>query len=504
MKGVLKGIEPEKVLYYFEVISDYCRCSGHEKPMSDYLVNFAKERGFEVHQDEMYNILIKTPGAAGGENAQPVVLHGHMDMVCAADEGVVHDFLNEPLDLYVEDGWVHAKGTSLGADNGIGVAYMLALMDSKDIPHPPLECVITVMEEMGKKGLAVFDASKISAKRMVDFNWINDEEILAGCSGDVSFQIDVPANWEATPSGMTGISIRVTGLQGGHCEWDIHKQRANAIILLARALDVVQKDYRFHVAKFEGGVQNNVIPSSASADIVVASDKASKVMDRINELAATYKAEYLIAEPSMEIKVSKMSQPPAKVFGGETGSRLMTMVHLVPNGLISINLKVDTDIPLNKAIQSTGSFPTETGNNLGILRTEGDKIWMITTITSAVMSKKHDVADKIRNIVELVDIGATMEQFGVDAPEFPYVADSKMVQLAEEAYKEHYGVQPKREVNCCSLQLGLLIQQCGLDCVGIGTNIEGIHSPREKMSLESVKNSWGVIKNLMKKLAATT
>ncbi|HMQ55046.1 MAG TPA: beta-Ala-His dipeptidase [Anaerolineae bacterium] len=500
MKGVLKGIKPERPLYYFEVMSNIVRGSSYEKPMSDYLVAFAKERGFEVHQDELYNILIKAPGVAGGEKAKPVVLHGHMDMVWNKDDGVEHDFFKDPLDLYIDDGWVKARGTTLGADNGIGVAYMLALLESEDIPHPPLECVITVMEEMGKKGLAVFDPGKITAKRMIDFNWIHDKEILAGCSGDVSFKITMPAAWEPAPAGMVPMSVKVTGLQGGHCEWNIHQQRANAIILLARLLNAVGKEYDFRLAKFEGGVQNNVIPSIASAELLVKSNDKAAVVAKVKTLTETYKKELVMADPDLTVQVSETSQYPEKVFGAEAGKKLTTLVHLIPDGLIGINLKVETDLGFMEAMASIGSFPTETGNNLGILRTEGDEVWMITTITSAVTSRKHDVADRIRTIVELVGGGTQMEQFGVDAPEFPYVKDSEMVKLAEQAYKEYHGFMPKREVNCCSLQLGMLIEARGLDCVGIGTEIEGVHSPREMMKLESVANSWGVVKTFMKNL----
>lgn len=503
MKNVLKGIEPERVLYFFEEMSNIVRGSSYEKPMSDYLVAFAKARGYEVTQDRLYNVLIKVPGTAGGENAKPVVLHGHMDMVWNVADGVSHDFFKEPLDLYIEDGFLKARGTTLGADNGIGVAYMMALMDTDKITHPPLECVITVMEEMGKKGLQIYDTSKITAKRMIDFNWIDDKQILAGCSGDVSLKISVPAAWEAAPAGLAPISIQMSGLKGGHCEWDIHAERANGIILMARLLRTIKKNYAISLVKFDGGVQNNVIPAVAAAEILVQTKDQAAVLELIKDQTADYKKEFEVADPGLTITAAPAAQYPEKVIGKTAAAQMLKLVHLMPNGVISVNLKVANmkQQPFSEVVNSCGGYPTETNNNLGILRTEGDEIWMITTITCAVTSRKHDVVDKIEALVELVGAGAKFEAFGVDAPEFPYDPGSEMVKLAEATYRESYGFEPQREVNCCSLQLGMLIMKCGLDCVGIGTEIHGVHAAGEKMSLESVANTWKFVQLFMQKLS---
>jgi len=498
----LEGIDPERPLYYFEEMSGIERCSGNEKPMSDYLVSFAEENGCEVIQDEVYNILIKAPGSAGGENADPVVLHGHMDMVCAKEDGSDHDFSNDPLDLYVEDGWVNARETSLGADNGIGIAYMMALIESDDITHPPLECVITVMEETGKKGMEVFDPSRITADRMLDFNWINDQEILVGCSGDISYEFTMPTNWEPAPTDMVPMSIKISGLKGGHCEWDIHKQRGNAIKLLARLLRSVQEDIDIRLANIEGGVQNNVIPSTSSAEIFVNPADQDELTELVEELTDTYETEYQVADPGLSIQMSEPEEASEEVFSAETSAQLLKLIHLIPNGLLSINRLVDADKSFNELMESTGSFPTGMDNNLGILRTEDGQVSMTTTITSALNSEKYNLVNKLETIVELVGAGAEMERFGVDAAPFPYEEDAELTTIAEEAYEESYGYAPAREVNCCSLQLGMLIQAADLECVSIGTDIEGIHSPAEKMNLESVGHTWDFVQNLMGKLSS--
>ena len=183
----MKKLVPEEVFRYFEILSDIPRGSGHEEQVSNWFAAFAKERGLEYYQDpEYYNILIKKPGTKGYEDAPPVILHGHMDMVCKKELGVSHDFLNDGLDLKIEDGYIRAEGTTLGADNGIGLAYFLAVLDSHDIPHPPLEVAVTVMEEMGKVGGENYKTHMLTGKRMIDLNWHKDDYILAGCAGEVS------------------------------------------------------------------------------------------------------------------------------------------------------------------------------------------------------------------------------------------------------------------------------------------------------------------------------
>lgn len=212
--GALQGLEPAEVMYYFERLSDMPRGSRNEKQVSDYVADFARERGLEYHQDDMHNILVKKPGTPGYEDAPTVILHGHLDMVCKKDDGVEHDFSNEGVELKVDGDFVEAEGTSLGADNGLGISYMLALLDSGDIPHPPLEAVMTVMEEMGKVGGANFDVGLLSGKRMIDFNWIAEEQLLAGCAGDVSCEMRLSPDWETLEQGLAPMELEIKGLKG--------------------------------------------------------------------------------------------------------------------------------------------------------------------------------------------------------------------------------------------------------------------------------------------------
>ncbi len=212
---VLENIEPKEVMYFFEELSSKHRCSQHEKQATDYIAEFAEARGLSYYRDDLQNIIVRKSGTEGYENSPTVILHGHLDMVCKMDEGVAHDFATQGVNLIVDGDRIRAKGTTLGADNGLGISYMLALLDSTDLPHPPLECVMTAMEEMGKVGGDGVDLAQLTGKRMIDFNWIEEQQLLAGCSGDVSCRVDVDATWIDVPADHSAISIDIGGLLGG-------------------------------------------------------------------------------------------------------------------------------------------------------------------------------------------------------------------------------------------------------------------------------------------------
>ncbi len=483
---VLQGIEPEEVMYFFEELSRKQRCSRHEKQASDYVANFAKERGLEYHQDDLYNIIVKKPGTPGYEDAPTVILHGHLDMVCKTDEGVEHNF-SEGVNLEVDGDFIKAKGTTLGADNGIGIAYMLALLDSSNIPHPPLECVMTVMEEMGKVGADNIDVSLLSGKRMIDFNWIDDKQLLAGCSGDVSCKITIPADWETPESGLVPMVLDIRGLRGGHCEFDIHLERANSIVLLARLLNDIMDEKDVRIANVWGGVQNNVIPSESQATLLVKPHDADTVKQIIGRTSADIKNEFRVADPDIEISVTESEAEVSRVFSRETAKTLARFIALLPNGIQNQNLEVK------------GNW--ETSNNIGIMTTNEDGVTIICTITSAVTSRKHDVLKKIYLLAEMAGHGVKAEQMGLDAPEFPWNPNSEMLEIAKRCYKKVMGRDPEILVSVCSLELGMFTQRIpGLDTIGIGTELFDVHSPRERMNHRSVARVWPLIKEVMKNL----
>ena len=484
--AVLENIEPREVMTFFEELSGKHRCSQHEKAATDYIAAFADARGLIYHRDALDNIIVKKPGTPGYEAAPTVILHGHIDMVCKLDEGITHDFAKDGVKLRVDGDRIRAAGTTLGADNGLGISYMLALLASDDIPHPPLECVMTVMEEMGKVGGDNVDLTKLTGKRMIDFNWIEEKQLLAGCSGDVSCRMDVDAEWVAAPE-AAALVIDIRGLLGGHCEFDIHFERGNAIVLLARLLRAAMKSGATHLATVSGGVQNNVIPAEAQATVLVSEAEVAVVTAAVEALARDIKSEFRLADPDMRIQIGRSDTRPARVFSDTAAKRLVQVISLLPNGITNQNLEV------------AGNW--ETSNNIGFMRTVGDHVEIISTITSAVTSRKHLLLDQMFQIADLAGAGVRATQIGLDAPEFPWNPNSRMLEIAKGCFERVMGRKPDVLVSVCSLELGMFTQRiAGLDTIGIGTNLYDLHSPKESMDHTSVARVWPLIKDVMRHL----
>ncbi|WP_237479608.1 beta-Ala-His dipeptidase [Lichenibacterium dinghuense] len=484
---VLEGIEPREVMHFFEELSGRHRCSRHEKQATDYVADFAQSRGLEHHRDDLQNIIVKKPGTPGYEAAPTVILHGHLDMVCKIDEGFTHDFAAGGVTLKVDGDRIRAEGTTLGADNGLGISYMLALLDSKDIPHPPLECVMTAMEEMGKVGGDGVDLKLLSGKRMIDFNWIDEKQLLAGCSGDVSCRIDVDADWTAPGPDRVALALDIRGGLGGHCEFDIHFERANAIVLLGRLLRAAMKAGDVAVARVSGGVQNNVIPAEAAAVLSVRPDEVEAVERAVSALAADLKAEFRSADPGLRIETKRTEAPVERVFSARAARTLVRTIALLPDGVQTQNLEVP------------GNW--ETSNNIGLMITTGRGAEITSTITSAVTSRKHAVLDQMMQLAEMAGEGVTAKQIGLDAPEFPWNPKSRMLEVAKDSYKRVMGRSPDVLVSVCSLELGMFTQRIdGLDTVGIGTNLYDLHSPKESMDHTSAARVWPLIKDVMRNL----
>ena len=484
---VLENIEPREVMYFFEELSRRHRCSRYEKDVTDYIAGFAEERGLEYYRDDLQNNIVKKPGTPGYEQAPAVILHGHIDMVCKVDEGISHDFAKDGVKLKVDGNFIRADGTTLGADNGLGIAYMLALLDSNSIPHPPLECVMTAMEEMGKVGGDGVNLNLLSGKRMIDFNWIDEKQLLAGCSGDVSCRISVDAEWEPpAPNGMS-LLVGIRGLRGGHCEFDIHFERANAIVLLGRLLRKAMQAGDVQIASVSGGAQNNVIPAESQATIWIRPDDADSVNRALASLAIDLKREFGIADPDLRIEIKRSSTPVERVFSRLASVKLVQIIALLPNGIQSQNLEVP------------GNW--ETSNNIGLMLTSGKGAEIICTITSAVTSRKHAVLDQIRLLADMAGKGVSAQQIGLDAPEFPWNPNSYILDVVKKSYQRTMGNSPDVLVSVCSLELGMFSQRIGgLDTVSIGTNLYDLHSPKEHMDHTSVARVWPLIKDVMRHL----
>lgn len=483
----LDGLEPREVLGYFETLAGIPRGSGNEKEVADWVVDFARERGLEAVQDDLHCVLVRKPGQLGLEDAPALILHGHLDMVCEKEEGVDIDFVRDPISLVVEGDFITADGTSLGADNGIGVSYILALLDSRDIAHPPIEAVLTAMEEKGKVGAGQFDTSQLRGTRMIDFNWITDTEILAGCSGDVTFTVDLPAQWEPTPSTHTeAVLLKVRGLVGGHCEFDIHLERANAVQVLSRALNRLLAQCDVRITEPFGGAQNNAIPADAQVVVCTTPADADVVRRAVADLDAVLREEYRLADPDIRLEL-EATQLPAQVFAARAGARFARVTTAIPHGVLSWNLAVPGIV--------------ESSNNLGTVRPTAEGARLMATITAALTSRKHEILDRARAIAALAGDDVRVETYGLDAPEFAYRPGSPLLAAARAAYRDVVGEEAEVHVSQCSLELGMFSQKLGLDTISIGTELHALHSPGEKVNHTSVAKVWPVVREVVSRLA---
>ncbi|WP_104126196.1 beta-Ala-His dipeptidase [Cryobacterium sp. Y57] len=485
--GVLRDLEPREVFRFFEVLTGIPRGSGNEKQVATWVVDFARSLGLEATQDDLHCVLVKKPGQGGLEKAAPLILHGHLDMVCEKAEGVEFDFVNQPLSLVVDGEYISATGTSLGADNGIGVSYILALLESTDIPHPPLEAVLTAMEEKGKVGAGQFNVTQLAGRRMIDFNWITDEEILAGCSGDVTFTIDVPGEFEPIPTTLTRArSLEVHGLNGGHCEFDIQLERANALQVLARAVHRLSGTHEVRISDPFGGAQNSAIPADASAVIVFNDADTDSIEALIAELDVHLKSEYQISDPAIRVELKNAIRPNV-AFSHAAGLRLMTVLRLIPQGVVSWNLHVPGRV--------------ETSNNVGTLRPTADGARIMSTVTSALTTRKHELIERVQALVALAGGGVVCELYGLDAPEFPYRPQSQLLATASAAYRDVLGKEPNVEVSQCSLELGMFSRRVPVaDIISIGTELQALHSAAERVNHKSVARVWPLIKMVVSRL----
>ena len=483
----LESLQPYEVLRFFEILSNIPRGSENEKQAADWVVNFAEERGLTAFQDDLHCVVVRKPGQGGLENAPTLILHGHLDMVCAKNEGVEIDFINEPIKLVIDGDFIRADGTSLGADNGIGVSYILALLDSKDLPHPPLEAVLTAMEEKGKVGAGNFDTSVLTGSRMIDFNWITDNEILAGCSGDVTFLVDIPAEWEPVPSTHTATRhLKVRGLLGGHCEFDIHLERANGILVLARVLNAVLDRYDVRISDPEGGTQNSAIPADAEVVLAIRPEDVDGVEQIVTDLNGTLRSEYQRADGGIRLELAD-APAPDQVFSAAATGRFARLTALIPNGVLSWSLLTPGVV--------------ESSNNLGTLRAIDGGVRLASTITAQVTSRKHEILDRARALAALAGGGVTVEQFGLDAPEFPYQENSVLLKTAADAYRDVIGEEPDIHVSQCSLELGMFSRAIpGLEIISIGTELHALHSPQESVNHSSVAKVWPLVREVVGRL----
>ena len=477
---VLENLQPERVFYHFEEIAKIPHGSGNTKQISDYLVAFAKEHNLEHYQDEINNVIIIKEATEGYENADAVIIQGHMDMVCEKESDCNIDFEKDGLDLYVEDCFVKARGTTLGGDDGIAVAYGLALLEATDIAHPRLELVITVDEETGMDGAYGIDLSMLKGKKMLNID--SDEEgiFLTSCAGGTSVEATIPVK-RITQTGVV-LNVKVDSLFGGHSGAEIHKERGNASILMGRVLNNIANEVPFGIILLAGGLKNNAIPRECNASILVPEEAVSLVETIISEQSEIFKKELFASDADVQVTSVNAGVQEASILDFASINQILAYLRLVPNGVQH----------MSQAIPGL----VETSLNLGIMELKEDVFVTDTSIRSSVGSRKEDLRDKLVNIIELV--GGEAEVVG-DYPAWEYKAESKLREEIAASYKAVYGKEPVFTAIHAGLECGILSEKIeDLDCVSFGPQNFDIHTPQERLNIESTERVWNFLVEYLK------
>lgn len=485
--GVCEQLEPREVFRFFEELCQIPHGSKNTKGISDYCMAFAKERGLEAHQDDWDNVVIKKPGTAGYEGARPVILQGHMDMVCEKEPGCERDLSKEGPSLCVDGDFVRADGTTLGADDGIALAYALAILDSDEIPHPPLEVVFTSDEEIGMVGAEHLDVSILEGRRLLNLDSEEEGTFLAGCAGGLRADCHVPISYESVEEGVC-FTLRLHGLLGGHSGTEIQKERANAIIVLGRVLDELSRDYDLWLLGLSGGQMDNVIPRDAEATLVLDEMDADGFADAVAELEGTLRKEYRVSDPSISLALTR----------GETLSGDGTDARQALNTLSMVRLLVFLRSVPYGVVHRSAEMPdlVETSLNPGIVKL-GEDLALSFSIRSSVSSRKYELADRLSLLAGF--LGGRCSISG-DYPAWEYNPDSELREGMRESYVALYGKEPKVETIHAGLECGIFSGKIpGLDCVSFGPDAFDIHTPKERLSISSTERVWKLILDFLKK-----
>lgn len=470
--SILGNLEPKRVFAYFEDICGIPHGSGNLDGISSYLEQFARDRGLFCIRDAHNNIIIVKEASAGCEQEEPIILQGHMDMVAVKKNDCDIDLEKDPLRLRVEGDFVYAEGTSLGGDDGIAVAYILAVLEDDTLEHPRIEAVITTDEEVGMGGATAIDLSMLKARRMLNIDSEEEGILLTSCAGGIRTDCHIPVRREL----QEGIYIRIEvgGLLGGHSGTEINKERGNAIKLLGMTLQQLSERFPIQLAELTGGEKDNAIPRKACACICVPADMRDALCAGIAAIEAETKKELASKEKMLYIRVCGEDTDRCSVLDRESTERVIAFLVLLPNGVLSMSADIKGLV--------------ETSLNVGILELREDELITGSAIRSAIESAKQ----KVRLQVEVLarTFGGFVQTNG-DYPGWQFDPDSKLRAVMMEIYRDMFGKEAAVEALHAGLECGIMVSKLpGLDCVSFGPNIYDIHTTEERLSISSTERMW--------------
>jgi len=475
----LAGLEPKSVFAYFEKLCSIPHGSGNTKQISDYIVSFAKEHNIRYVQDALNNVLLFGEGTCGMEDHEPVIIQGHIDMVCVKDANCSIDLDRDGLDITHDGEWIFANGTTLGGDDGIAVAYAMALLADKSIPHPPLEIVLTVDEETGMYGAVDIDLSQLKGRRMLNIDCEDEGVFTVSCAGGALAVMTLPISRRAVYGPC--VKLTVEGLQGGHSGAEIHKNRANANKVMGEFLSRVQALMPVCITKLQGGAKSNAIPNYCEATLVA----LGMYIERINEVAAQLQQEVReqYDEPNAIIRGDDVDALGGNALTTESSAKVIALLNAAPNGIEAWSKDIDGLV--------------QTSLNLGVV-TLDDELSLAWATRSSVNAERDGLSKKLQEIADFH--GANLSVSG-EYPAWEYKKDSPLRDTMVKTYTNMYGKSPQVQAIHAGLECGLLSEKLpGLDCVSIGPDMQDIHTSRERLHIASSRRTWEFILEVLKAL----
>ncbi|MEI6890081.1 MAG: aminoacyl-histidine dipeptidase [Bacteroidota bacterium] len=473
MSKDILNLEPALLWKNFYSLTQIPRPSKHEDKVRDFLVQFGKNLGLETIVDEVGNVIIRKPATPGMENRKGVVLQGHMDMVPQKNSDTKHDFEKDPIETYIDNGWVKARGTTLGADNGLGVAASLAVLEAKDIQHGPIEAFITTDEETGMTGAMGVKAGVLKGDILLNLDTEEEGEIYIGCAGGTNGNFTFPFKSTSVPKGVLAFHLNISGMKGGHSGVDIDLERGNSIKVLTRILWEGSKYFGLRLASLEGGSLRNAIPREASAWVVIPIENKAAFTTVVADLEKIIRKELSAVEPTLKITLNP-AENPVTLIDEATQGNIINALYACPNGVI----RMSNEMP----------GLVETSINIGVLKTSGNTVIGQTLLRSSVDSAKLDLQNMVTAVFTLA--GADINMDG-QYPGWKPNPDSAILKLMLELYKQMFGKDPLVKAIHAGLECGILGGTYpNWDMISVGPTIVSPHSPDEKTEIASVQKFW--------------
>lgn len=483
MSSPIADLKPRIVWDFFGKICEIPHGSGNEKALGEAVMAWAEEHGAEAARDAAGNVVVRIPATPGYERAPIVVIQSHLDMVCEKNSATVFDFEKDPIRLVRDGDWIEADGTTLGADNGVGLAMGLAFLKDPAV-HGPIELLCTVSEEVGLDGALALEPGFIEGRLLINTDSEEDGVFYVGCAGGRDCRISLPLDQVAFPAGKEALAVELTGLRGGHSGLDIVHNRGNAVLLLARAILAASREVDLALVSIEGGDKHNAIPREARAVIAAAPADRGKVEEIVAALLEGFRAEFAAVEPELSISARSVDRP-KQVLGDASGRAVLALLTALPHGVLAMSRDI--------------AGLVETSNNLARVRTEGGALTVLTASRSAVASALDGVFTQLESIGALA--GAEVESSG-GYPGWQPNLDSELLALGRSVYAEVHGVDPRPMAIHAGLECGIISEKYpGLDMLSFGPTIQNPHSPDERVSITSVRRSFEFLEALLAAIA---